>query len=83
MEQEIKIDSLKVVICKKEIELTIEDANRLKNSLEDIFSKDVICEHHDHWWYRSYRVVYCRSISKDGIDVSTLPNNTRLCVSLD
>lgn len=52
MEKEIKVESLKISIGKKEIELNIEDAKKLKKALEDIFGKEVVHEHHDHWYYR-------------------------------
>jgi len=57
MEKEIKVESLKISIGKKEIELNIEDAKKLKKALEDIFGKEVIHEHHNSWWYTHYRPV--------------------------
>lgn len=55
MDKEIKVESLKISIGKKEIELNIEDAKKLKKALEDIFGKDVVHEYHDCWYYRPYR----------------------------
>lgn len=54
MEKEIKIDSLKISIGKKEVELSVEEAKKLKKALEDIFGKEVVHEHHHDWWYRPY-----------------------------
>lgn len=42
---EIKIESLKLTIGKKEIELSIEDARKLKGALDELFKKEEI----HHW----------------------------------
>jgi hypothetical protein len=55
MEKEIKVESLKISIGKKEIELNIDDAKKLKKALEDIFGKEVVHEYHYDWWYRPYQ----------------------------
>lgn len=53
MEKEIKIDSIKINIGKKELNLSVEDAKKLKVVLEDLFGKEIVHQHHDHWWYRN------------------------------
>ena len=52
MEKEIKVESLKISIGKKELNLTVEEAKKLKTALEDLFGKDVIHEHHHDWYYK-------------------------------
>lgn len=58
MEKEIKLDTVNLIVGNKTIELTIEEAKKLKKVLEELFGKEiikeVIHEHHYDWWYRPY-----------------------------
>lgn len=53
---EIKIDKLILNIEGEKISLTIEQAKKLKQTLEELFQKEIIKEiiheHHYDWWYR-------------------------------
>ena len=54
-ETPVAIQTIKIRIGKKEIELPIEDAKALKKVLEDLFGKEVITVDHHHYhndgWY--------------------------------
>lgn len=56
VENEILIKELTIKLGKKEISLTVDEAKKLKKSLEDLFGKEVIKEvvheHHYDWYYR-------------------------------
>lgn len=57
MEKEVVIQSIKILMGKREFELSIEEAKKLKKALEAIFDTKVIekTEHiHHHDWYRHY-----------------------------
>lgn len=48
---EIRIDTINITLGKKEINLTLEQAKKLKSLLEDLFGKEVIKEiRHDWYW---------------------------------
>lgn len=57
---EIKIDKLILNIEGEKISLTIEQAKKLKETLEGLFQKEIIKkvvhEYYRDWWYRPY---YC------------------------
>ena len=57
MEKEVTIQSIKILMGKREVELSIEEAKKLKKALEEIFGTKVIekTEHiHHHDYYRYY-----------------------------
>ena len=91
MEKEIKIESLKINIGKKEIELSVEEAKKLKKALEDIFGKEIVHEHHHDWWYRPYYPVqpyYWGTIACGGTSNLTssisasITNANQLCMTI-
>ena len=56
MEKGVSIQSIKILMGKKEVELSIEEAKKLKSALEEIFGKTVIektetIHHHDYYRY--------------------------------
>lgn len=53
MDKEIEVKSLKLAIGKREIDLTIEEARKLRTALDEIFGTGTIRhEHHyDRWWW--------------------------------
>jgi hypothetical protein len=54
----VEITKIKLQLGQKEIELTVEQAKKLKASLDELFGKEVIKEvHHDRWNWR-YRWPY-------------------------
>jgi len=57
-EKEIAIDSLNIKIGGREISLSVAEAKKLKKALEDLFGKEVVHEHHDHWYYKYYQKPY-------------------------
>lgn len=60
MEKEVKIQSIKILMGKREFELSIEEAKKLKQALEEIFGTKVIentkhIYHHDYYrWFQPY-----------------------------
>ena len=59
-EKEVTIQSIKIIMGKKEVELSIEEAKKLKKALEEIFGEKVITKtehihHHDYYrWFQPY-----------------------------
>lgn len=75
---EPQITSIKIKLGKKEAELTIEEAKKLKSALEDVFGvkKDTEVIHHYDWWHpwkiytyqepykQDWGTVYCKNTSQ-------------------
>lgn len=64
MEKEVSIQSIKILMGKREVELSIEEAKKLKKALEEIFGTKVIekTEHihyHDYFRYYDWNKYYC------------------------
>lgn len=79
-DKQVEISSLNLLVGKREISLTLEEAKKLKKALDDLFGKEVH-EHHFHtkevvketWPYNYWRIPtgYYGSTSADwakGID---------------
>ena len=54
--KEVKIETIKIKIGKREVELTIEEAKKMKELLNDLFGKEIVKEitkeeHHYHDYY--------------------------------
>ena len=61
MEKEIEVSSIKITMGKKEVDLTIEEAKKIKKALEEIFSEKVVEKtehHHHHDYYRQYYPIW-------------------------
>jgi len=53
--KEVKIEKLVLNIEGEKINLTLEQAKKLKELLDGMFGKAEIIHHHDnYWWYRPY-----------------------------
>jgi hypothetical protein len=56
--KEIKIEKMVLNIEGEKINLTIEQAKKLKDVLDELFKKEIIREvvheHHHDWWWKSY-----------------------------
>jgi len=58
-DKEVKIDKMVLNIEGEKINLTLEQAKKLKELLNGIFGKTEIIHHHDnYWWYRPYLQPY-------------------------
>lgn len=85
MEKEISIDSLNIKIGGREISLSVAEAKKLKTALEDLFGKQIVHEHHDHWFYRYSQpynkpywgdIVYCSTAkSSNAAELNTAGTN--------
>ena len=94
MEKEVTIQSIKITMGKREVELSIEEAKKLKKALEEIFGTKVIektehIHHYDNWgqyWPRYYNApkpfdwgtVYC-STAKGTANTDNMQN---LCLTI-
>ena len=59
-DKEVEITKVKLNLGGKEIELTVEQARKLKAALDDLFGKEVIRECHSHaWWYYPQYTYIC------------------------
>jgi len=56
--KECKIASLKLKLGKREVTLSLEEAKSLKESLDELFGKEVIREYHNGWWYWQQPLTY-------------------------
>ena len=92
--KEVAVTHIKILMGKREVELTVEEAKKLKAALEEIFGQKVVektehIHHYDYWpkWYKYYDSpvkydfgeVYCSDRSKNTIRGSS--DNT-LCLSI-
>jgi hypothetical protein len=82
MEKDVKLDSINLKIGSKTIELTLEEAKKLKGILEDLFGKEVIKEIFPNiWYYRPYFVDY--PVIKPSYEPYITYNATSMQNSLD
>lgn len=70
MENNIAIKNLNLNIGKKEISLTLEEARKLQDVLNDLFKeKEVVKEvhHHNHnrSWFQEYRPYFYQTVNDD------------------
>jgi hypothetical protein len=56
VDKKIAIQSLKLKLGNKEVELTIEEAKELKAALDGLFEKEIVKEVCNKWWW--YPVTY-------------------------
>jgi len=64
--KKVQIKSVEIEVGKKKFNLTVEEAKKLKNVLDELFGKEIIKEvkeihHHDghsHPWYWNYPTVF-------------------------
>lgn len=65
MTEPIEIKSVKLKLGKQEVELTIEQARKLKDALDELLGKEVVREvvhdHCHHWWYSTPIVTYTQT----------------------
>lgn len=47
----VEITTVKLQLGKREIELTITQAKKLKAALDEMFGKEIVREIHHGWWY--------------------------------
>ena len=95
-EKTVSIQSIKILMGKKEVELSIEEAKKLKSALEEIFGVKIIekTEHiHHHDYFRYWKPYYVNPIHYDfgdvfycnstaGGDSTNISNQQQLCLSI-
>jgi hypothetical protein len=54
-QKDIKVESVNIKIGGREINLSVEEAKKLKSALEDLFGKEVVHEYLDKWYWRPYQ----------------------------
>jgi len=62
MEKEVSIQSIKILMGKKEVELSIEEAKKLHKALAEIFAEKVVektVHHYDHYRHYDWNRFYC------------------------
>lgn len=83
-DKEIKITNVVLQIGGKTIELSVEDAKKLRDALSDLFQKEVVREEHHHhdyhrypWWWGYSRSTYASSNAKFSMNAQS---NTLQCM---
>ncbi len=58
MKEDIEITRIKLRLDGKIVELTVAQAKKLKNSLDELFGKEIVREVHHHGWHWYYNTPY-------------------------
>jgi len=88
-EKDVKITSLELELGKKKVSLTIGEARKLKNALDELFATKVIHEEHHHhdypnyWWYKPSRNPFYVTCENNGGEVFTTSGVTITNTSTD
>jgi len=51
---EVKINKISLQIGRKQVDLTVSEAKRLKSLLDEMYGSAIV-ERHDHWHWRPYQ----------------------------
>jgi len=66
MSQEIEVKSIKLQLGRKEVELTVEEAKKLKSALDGFLGKEIVRECGGWWWYPYTYKILCSSDEPSG-----------------
>lgn len=75
MEKEVSIQSIKILMGKKEVELSIDKAKKLHKALAEIFQEKVVektVHHYDYYRHYDWNRFYCVDNSPKKFDFGTV-----------